>query len=188
MQRISVVGCSGSGKTTAARAIAETLRYRCLELDSVYHLPDWVPLPDDEFRAVAREFALQDRWVIDGNYTSHGVLDVVWHYADTVVWLDPPRRTVMRRVTWRTLRRAVLREELWNGNREPWGNFTKWAPEENIVRWAWTTFDHTREKYEGRMNDPQWGHLDFVRLRSRGEVSEFVASLVPPSRGDSRRA
>ena len=38
-----------------------------------------------------------ERWVIDGNYTSQ-VKDLVWARADTVVWLDLPRRTVMRRI------------------------------------------------------------------------------------------
>lgn len=43
MQRISVVGNSGSGKTTVARAIAEALGVPHLELDSVFHQPDWQP-------------------------------------------------------------------------------------------------------------------------------------------------
>jgi len=45
--------------------------------------------------------------------------DVVWTRADIVVWFDLPRRTVMRQVVTRTLRRAITRAELWNGNREP---------------------------------------------------------------------
>ncbi|MFV1971504.1 MAG: hypothetical protein ACC683_10960 [Acidimicrobiia bacterium] len=177
MQRISVVGSSGSGKTTAARAIADKLGHPRLELDSVYHQPDWTPLPDDEFREVAMDFASKDRWVIDGNYSSHGVLDLVWHHADTVVWVDPAKRTAMRQVTWRAVSRATTGKELWNGNRERWPNLFKWAPEDNIIRWTWTRFDHTRVKYESRMNDPAWAHLEFVRLRSRSELSEFVDSL-----------
>jgi adenylate kinase family enzyme len=172
-----VVGTSGSGKTTAARAISDRLGYRYLELDSVYHLPDWEPLPDAEFRVVASRFAAGDRWVIDGNYTSHGVLDLVWERADTVVWLDLPKRTVMRQVSWRAVGRAATGEELWNGNTEQWMNLTKWDPEDNIVRWAWTRFDHTRDKYEARMNDPEYGHLDFIRLRSRSEIRDFLTSL-----------
>jgi adenylate kinase family enzyme len=177
MQRISVVGSSGSGKTTVALTISDMLGHPHLELDSVYHQPDWTPLSDDDFRAAARGFVEQDRWVIDGNYTSNGVVDLVWKRADTVVWLDMPKRVVMQRVTRRTIRRAVRREELWNGNREPMSNFTKWDPEDNIIRWAWTRFDHTREKYEDRMYDPRWNHLEFLRLRSRGDVDDFLSSI-----------
>ena len=177
MRRISVVGSSGSGKTTVARAIVQKLGYPHLELDSVYHQPNWTPVPDDEFRAVAMEFSSQDRWVIDGNYTTAGVIDLVWQRADTVVWLNPPKRTVMRQVTWRAISRATTGRELWNGNRERWPNLFRWAPEDNIIRWAWTSFDDTRERYETRMNDPAWAHLDFVRLRSRSEVESFLDSL-----------
>ncbi|WP_447943576.1 hypothetical protein [Microbacterium aurum] len=38
--------------------------------------------------------------------------------ADAIVWIDHPRRVVMRRVVGRTIRRALTREELWHGNRE----------------------------------------------------------------------
>ena len=41
MQRISVVGNSGSGKTTVAQAIAAELGLPYLELDGVFHQPDW---------------------------------------------------------------------------------------------------------------------------------------------------
>jgi adenylate kinase family enzyme len=178
MKRISVVGSSASGKTTVACAIAKRLGYPLLELDGVYHLPDWIPLPEDEFRAAALKFAEQDRWVIDGNYTSLGVLEIVWQHADTVVWLDPPKRVVMWQAASRAISRAATGEELWNGNRERWPNLLRWAPEDNIVRWAWTRFDHTRERYERRMNDPAYNDLSFVRLRSRSDVNDFIESLL----------
>ena len=83
----------------------------------MFHQPGWEPLPEDEFRRVVEAAAAGDSWVMDGNYSA--VRPLVWARADTVVWLDLPRRTVMRQVIWRTLRRAVTRQELWNGNREP---------------------------------------------------------------------
>jgi hypothetical protein len=96
--------------------------------------PGWEPLPGEEFRRLVTTRTSRDGWVIDGNYSA--VQPIVWARADTVVWLDLPRRTVMRQVTWRTVRRAVTRQELWNGNREPLANFLSWVPEKSIISWA----------------------------------------------------
>ena len=143
-------------------------------------------MPEDEFRAAAREFTGQDQWIIDGNYTAAGVLDIVWERSVSVVWLDLPKRTVMRQVASRTVTRAVTGEGLWNGNRERWSSLLKWAPEENILRWTWTRFDHIREKYEDRMTEPKWRHLNFSDC---GRTARWRSSLhqsschLPESRG-----
>jgi len=178
MRRISVVGSSASGKTSASRAIEERLGLARLELDSVYHQPDWTPLPDDEFRNVVEAFVGDEAWVVDGNYTVAGVLDLVWQRADTVVWLDPPKYVVMWRVVSRTLSRGMWGTELWNGNRESLKNILKWDPEKNIIRWAWRCFDHRRSGYELRMRDPAWSHITFLRLRTRGDVRDFLDDLA----------
>ena len=179
MNRISVIGSSGSGKTTVARTLAERLAIPYLELDAVFHQPGWVARPDEEFRSIVSDFAEGDRWVIDGNYTSHGVAQVVWPRADTIVWLDPPRRVVMTRVVRRTLRRVITREELWNGNREPLTNLYHLDPYKNIVVWAWTRFAGVRHKYEGYLHSPEWSHLQVVRLRRVREVRGFLEAVAP---------
>jgi adenylate kinase family enzyme len=126
MQRVSVVGNSGSGKTTIAAELARLIGAPHLELDSVFHQPGWVPLPEPEFRTRVTELIAAPRWVVDGNYSA--VRDLVWSRADTVVWLDLPRWQVMRQVVGRTVRRAARRAELWNGNVEPWSNFLHLDP------------------------------------------------------------
>ncbi len=176
MQRVSVVGSSGSGKTTVARELAHRLGVSCLELDAVFHLPGWEEKDDVAFRSEVGEFIGGDRWVVDGNYTSHGVADLVWPRADTVVWLDPPKRVVMSRVVRRTLRRVTTREELWNGNREPWTNLYSRDPYRNIIVWAWTRYDHVREKYEAMLGDGTWSHVDVHRLRTRRDVRRFLSA------------
>ncbi|HEY6789138.1 MAG TPA: hypothetical protein VI365_17685, partial [Trebonia sp.] len=145
MRRVSVTGTAGSGKSTLARALAALLQVPHLELDSVYHQPEWTPLPRDEFRARVERFAAQDGWVTDGNYSS--VQDLVWQRADTVAWLDLPRHLVMRRLLWRTVRRVMTRQELWNGNREHWRAFFSLDPERSVLVWAWTTHARNRARY-----------------------------------------
>jgi adenylate kinase family enzyme len=173
VQRVSVVGNSGSGKSTLAAALALRLGVPYVELDSIFHQPGWTELPRSEFRARVGALAACDVWVIDGNYTS--VRDLVWARADTVVWLDLPRPLVMSRIISRTLRRATLRQELWNGNREPWSNWLTLDPECSIIMWSWTQHAKYRMRYADAMADPVWAHLRFIRLRSPAEVRGFLS-------------
>ena len=173
VRRVSVVGTSGSGKSTLASQLAETLGVPHLELDAVHHQPDWEPLPTDEFRRVVAARAAAGGWVIDGNYGR--VRDLVWARADTVVWLDLPKRTVMRQVVWRTLRRVALRRELWNGNRERWQNFFTWNPEQSVISWAWHKHAGDRARYAAAATDPANAHLRFIRLASNRDIARFLA-------------
>ncbi|MDQ6948516.1 MAG: adenylate kinase, partial [Actinomycetota bacterium] len=104
-----------------------------------------------------------------------------WQHADTVVWLDLPRRTVMRQVVTRTLRRVIRREKLWNGNREPVSNLWAWDPYKSIVRWAWTQHEKYRVRFGSAMASSAYAHIDFVRLRSRGEADRWLTDLRPES-------
>lgn len=175
VRRICIVGNSGSGKTTLARQIAEQRGMPRLELDSLFHLPDWQELPAEEFRRKISEFVVADTWVVDGNYSV--VRDLVWQRADTVIWIDLPRRVVMRQLVPRTLLRLVRRTELWNGNREPWSNAWSVDPQRSILAWAWTQHDNYRQRYGATMADPAFGHLRFRVLRSRREIEELLAEL-----------
>lgn len=170
MRRISVVGNSGSGKSTVAAELAGRLGVPWLELDSIFHMPGWTPRPVDEFRAEVDAFTSGDGWVVDGNYSA--VRELVWSRSDTVVWVDPPRATVMRRLAARTLRRMATGAELWNGNRERFRFlFTK---DESILRWAWVKHDEYRERYARAAVDPAYGHLRFVRVTSSGELARVL--------------
>jgi adenylate kinase family enzyme len=179
VERVSVVGNSGSGKTTLAAELSRRLAAPHLELDALFQQADWQPLPEEEFRTRVAAFAAGDRWVVDGNYSS--VQDLVWHRADTVVWLDPPRHRVMRRIIWRTLRRAITGAELWNGNRERWSSLLRADPTKSIIAWAWTRHRVVRARYSAAQADPANAHLTFVRLRSDDEVAALtgLAGLAP---------
>ncbi len=172
MRRVSVVGTSGVGKSTFAASLALLLECPFLELDSVYHQADWAPLESSVFRSRVSAVVAGERWVIDGNYSK--VQDIVWARADTVVWLDLPRRVVMRRLVWRTLRRVAGRAELWNGNRERWRNLLTWDRQESVISWGWHSFWSNRARYAAAAADPANGHLSFVRLTSARAVRRFL--------------
>jgi adenylate kinase family enzyme len=147
-----------------------------VELDSIYHQPGWTPLDDQEFRGRVSSLTEADRWVVDGNYSV--VADIVWSRADTVVWFDLPYVAVMSRTIRRTVRRTVTREELWNGNKEPFSNLWSLKPEKSIITWAATRHRVYRRRYAEAERDPRWAALRFVRLRSQAEADAFLAGVV----------
>jgi adenylate kinase family enzyme len=172
-----VVGVSGSGKTTLARALAEKMAVPFVELDGLMHQPGWEPRPEDEFKDEVDRATSQPDWVVDGNYRQVVIEGPVWQRADTVVWLDLPRLSAMRQLIARTVSRAVRREVLWNGNREPLSNFVSLDPEQSVFVWSWITYEGLRRRYSSAMSDPAWSHLRFVRLRSNSEARRWLDSI-----------
>lgn len=160
-----MVGNSGSGKSTLARALALRLRVPHVELDAIYHQPGWTPLAQEEFARRVGAAAAGDGWVMDGNYSA--IRELIWARADTVVWLDPPRRTVMRRLVVRSVRRAISRAELWNGNRERWRNLVGRDPESSLIVWAWQKHAVYQQRYAAAALDPAWAQVQFIRITSR---------------------
>jgi adenylate kinase family enzyme len=174
VRRVSMVGVSGSGKSTLGRDLAARLAVPYVELDAIFHQENWTPLPEEQFRRRVSAIASGDGWVIDGNYSA--VLRQVWERADTVVWLDPPRRSVMCRIIWRTIRRAAGRVELWNGNRERWRNLFTCDEQESVIAWAWRHYPIYKERYAAAARDPACAHLTFTRVATRADLIQLLAS------------
>jgi adenylate kinase family enzyme len=175
-RRINVVGASGSGKTTFAKQLAQHLGIRHIEMDAIHWGPDWTPTPIDILRERVAQELKGDAWTIDGNYSK--IRDLVWSRADSVVWLDYPLPLVMARVTSRTIRRVVTREELWAGNRERFA--ASFLSRESIILWSLSTYFRRKREYPALLSQPEYAHLSPVRLKSPRAARRWLASLAGP--------
>jgi adenylate kinase family enzyme len=165
--RIIVAGTSGSGKTTVAGQIGALVGIPHLDLDGLFHGPDWVPR--QSFLTDVERFTAGPRWVTEWQYDSARPL--LAERADLMVWLDLPRAVVMRQVILRTVSRRVRRQELWNGNYEP--PFRAFFTDrEHIVRWAWRM--HAPDRFRVVSLCAQQPELTVVQLRSRKEISDWL--------------
>jgi adenylate kinase family enzyme len=175
VERVSVIGVSGSGKSTFGRELAGRLGAPYVELDELHHGPDWTEATAEELRARVAPVVAQPGWVIDGFYR-HKLDALVVERADTVVWLDLPIRVWLPRLARRTFGRMVTGEELFNGNRERFRNLFE---RPNIFGWAWRRHFEYRRELAGWVGAHSNARL--IRLRTPAEVQAF---LVTAGRGE----
>lgn len=94
MQRVLVMGSSGSGKSTFAMRLSEITGIPFVSLDALFWKPGWVKSDRAEFQERVAEAARQPRWIMDGNFQSH-LIELRRDVSDTVIWFDLPRSTCM---------------------------------------------------------------------------------------------
>jgi adenylate kinase family enzyme len=88
MNKIIVIGCSGSGKTTFSEKLRDKTGLPLFYLDAIWHKPDRTHISREEYDARLAEILALDSWIIDGNYgrTMERRMDA----CDTVILFDLP--------------------------------------------------------------------------------------------------
>lgn len=88
MEKIIVIGCPGSGKSTFARALHGITGIPLFHLDMLYWNADKTTVEKDIFHERLASVLQKNQWIIDGNYSSTMALRL--EVCDTVIFLDYP--------------------------------------------------------------------------------------------------
>jgi adenylate kinase family enzyme len=173
-ERILIAGVSGSGKTTLAARIGAAWDLRHIEIDALFHGPEWTPRPS--FLDDVRTFAAEERWITEWQYTSKGTDEIMTPRAQLAIWLDYPWPVVRGRLLRRTLSRSIRRTEMYNGNVEkPLHRLlTTRDPSENILKWQTTTRFFWAQQMP--LKRERFPHLTIVRLRHPREAERWMRS------------
>ena len=88
MQKVMVIGCPGSGKSTFSRALRDRTGLPLYYLDMLYWNADKTTVQREVFRTRLAKILEADAFIIDGNY--HSTLEMRFSACDTVFFLDYP--------------------------------------------------------------------------------------------------
>lgn len=137
MRKIIVIGVTGSGKSTLAKELSVKFGYPYVQLDKLFWKANWEGTLDEEFFEKISQAIDSETWIVVGNYTRTNHL--TWTVADTVVWIDFPFWLTFYQNFSRSVKRAVVRQELWEGtgNRE---SFMRMFSSDSIIWWLFKTY------------------------------------------------
>jgi len=117
--KLWIIGCPGSGKTTLGKYLSHHFNIDCTELDALYWKANWQRASKKEMRSNTLKAIDTDSWIVIGQYDQ--VEDIILERADTIILIDLPLSVLL----WRVLRRSIIcgikQTELWNGNHESLG-------------------------------------------------------------------
>lgn len=128
MEKVAIIGCSGSGKSTFADRLQKKLDLPLYHLDFFYWKPNWERPPKEDWTALHDSIVAESKWIIDGNY--RGTLDTRLNAADTIVFLKFSRVRCLAGVLRRFMRRKRIDEIPGCRERLDLG-FIKWVWEYN---------------------------------------------------------
>ena len=164
-QRIAIVGCSGGGKSTLARALAARTDLPLIHLDREFWQPGWKDKPPEAWLARHTALINEPRWIIEGSYAA--TLPERAAAADLIVFVDLPRWQCL----WRILRRTLttygrVRDDMAPGGHERF----------NIafLRYIW----NFRAQNNPRIERAITCH-EAVRLNTRQSVDVWLESIEP---------
>lgn len=88
MNKIIVIGCPGSGKSTFSKKLHRITDIPLFHLDLMFWNEDRTTVDKDIFLDRLYKTLENDKWIIDGNYAS--TMELRMKEADTVIFLDYP--------------------------------------------------------------------------------------------------
>ncbi|MDF2540444.1 MAG: topology modulation protein [Herbinix sp.] len=164
--KIMIIGCCGSGKSTLSKKLHEKTRLPLVHLDREYYKPNWVKPTSDEWKAKVLAICNRDQWIMDGNYISS--METRMQYAEQIIWLDVNRITCL----YRAFIRAVLPSKK---HRSDMGEGCDERHDLEFYRFIWDFHKTTR---------PQISHLlknckesNAVILKNKRDIKEYLSKL-----------
>lgn len=162
MEKIIVIGCPGSGKSTFARKLRDKTDLPLYYLDQIWHKADKTNVLREEFDAKLTDILKSEKWILDGNYNR--TLEMRLKKCDTVFLLDLPLYICINNAESRI---GKKREDM------PW---IEDEFDEDFRQWILDFPEHTLLKIYSLLEQYK-SEKNIIIFKSRDEIDNYMNSF-----------
>jgi len=164
MEKIVIIGSSGSGKTTVSRELGSILNIKVFHMDRLFWQGDWIKVTKDNRVDILQHLVQEKQWIIEGNYINSTELHLI--AADTIIFLDAPPLVCLLHIIKRYRKYYGLsRRDIPDGCREKL----------TMLRILKVLSFPLRERKTLQQKLSDFETKKIIRLRSKKEVEVFLA-------------
>lgn len=167
MQKILVLGCPGSGKSTFSAKLGQRTGIPVIHLDAHFWKPGWIECDREEWKGIVAHLMEQESFIMDGNYP--GTLDMRLPPSDTVIMFDYSRYLCLYRV----LKRRIMNH---GRTRADMGKDCPESLDFDFIKYVWNFRKNNRTKIMNKLEEHK-GTKNIVIFKNRREVERYLASL-----------
>jgi shikimate kinase len=180
MEKITVIGSAGAGKTFLARKLGSKFHMKIVHLDRLFWERDWKGKTKDTRIDILEKLVQEKQWIIEGTYISSS--EPRLYAADTIIFLDTAPLVCLLRIIRRHHPLLCLLHKIRGHQKYHWSS-RRDIPEGCIDKLTlFRIFKVLVFPFQERRTLEQKLHYyntkQIIRLRSNKEVEVFLAQLL----------
>ena len=161
--RICIIGCSNSGKSTLADALSKKLNIPAYHLDQFAHVENttWERQSDQILIEKHTDVINKASWIIDGNYSV--CMKERFDQATSIIWLDPNVFSSIFRFIFRSIKNDKNRPGRLPGAKN---EFSFW-----LIKWIIFNYPKNRKKYQKLIDSNK--ELPIIQIQSMTALKKY---------------